>query len=1138
MKGLLVKTKKTVFAFCMVFLTVFCVASAVQAAEVTIVSYATGESGTLRSSQLLEAKVAGYDGDLTQLKYTWENDLRTYLYIYNSPNMYGIKGTVGEIEIPYHNNSGNNEVNPIDYGNGYRWAAVFGDDLSNNSLWGYIKVVVTAPDGSLIGEATHKNGSGKKDGFNKPDLKADLTAVNYAVFEGETISMKGMISRGSIVHADCVSTTIENASRKSGAESITLVKAEGESDYNVTGVKKGVGSLSFTVNKDICKFHSEKTSTVTSNVVVIKKPEISTHLTTLTLSNLDADCEYFVGGKKGLVDPATNTITFTGLDPGTVYEVTIRNEYAGKYAFAYVAETTMSMHKATVNFYTDEELSDTLAEYELGQNLFLCLREGGEYIPLNNESVGVYSANVENGVYFVYYKLGENNYVRIGDHQVTVFNADHDLNIHLFSVEYYDGDMLLKRTHHYEDRPVYIPDDFDLNREDKMFLHWVDESGTAYHHDQLITNAIDEPLVLRAMWVNTIDIIVNIKIDHKNNPLPNEEVALSLISHDDHEVLYHKDLTKNDCDGYEVKTEGNITTYTATKPSFEKVPDIFYNLSVVKDEYSIQTVEAADNETLIYNVTLEYDGVSISAYDITLDGNGGTINGSNTYILKAQTEIPSLKAYVPVREGGYYFKGWFTDAACENPVIEGTFPTGNITLYAGWEEPLSVSGTFFVEGFYYKDNDRFKVPEDNRPKTIEIVLQISHNNEHNDVQSIEAELVFDPDTDIATVNYSFDHLPRPIHGGHSYNIKAYDINYVDTYDNNGDSNYYENESLFLFGNDSSAVVNGKLSFEPELYTQAFKIDATAIGEGFRPLRGITQVLYRSTIETAPHTVIPQHTVPPYGESFVFGDGGVAEGNLDVLLKDINGDALSYQLLVSEIDGTSYDNNAHFWRRYEAPSTSNSPGVLTAVLYPKTYRVNLELGLNEGETVENMDAYLSIDGESYFTVHTWSIDTPVEAAPVREGYVLLGWKAEKEGIYENGKVLASVGENITLQAVWGEFVWTTDTDSGYVETDNGKEAVVRFLFDIETTDEQAQNITKTGIKYIKAGSIGEKVENSTFVGEELTGTATTFYGDITNIPEENKDSKYYAVAYVICNGSTYWSLPVECAPDFTKAIKYE
>jgi uncharacterized repeat protein (TIGR02543 family) len=160
-----------------------------------------------------------------------------------------------------------------------------------------------------------------------------------------------------------------------------------------------------------------------------------------------------------------------------------------------------------------------------------------------------------------------------------------------------------------------------------------------------------------------------------------------------------------------------------------------------------------------------------------------------------------------------------------------------------------------------------------------------------------------------------------------------------------------------------------------------------------------------------------------------------------------------------------------------------------------------------------------------------------ATPTRDGFVFVGWEAEEEGIFDGRNVHASVAEEITLKAVWAEFGWVTDTDSGYVETDQGKSAVVRFLFDVETTDELKAGITKTGIKFIKSTGIADKIEDS-LVGDLSRGNSTTFYGDIKNIPESNAGTKYYAIAYIICNGNTYWSSPAERGPSFDDLILYK
>ena len=67
--------------------------------SVSIESFVRGAQEDLRSSELLVAKVKGYDGNVHDLIYEWTSTLGTYLYVYNSHNMYSINNTDGEIEI-------------------------------------------------------------------------------------------------------------------------------------------------------------------------------------------------------------------------------------------------------------------------------------------------------------------------------------------------------------------------------------------------------------------------------------------------------------------------------------------------------------------------------------------------------------------------------------------------------------------------------------------------------------------------------------------------------------------------------------------------------------------------------------------------------------------------------------------------------------------------------------------------------------------------------------------------------------------------------------------------------------------------------------------------------------------------------
>ena len=113
------------------------------------------------------------------------------------------------------------------------------------------------------------------------------------------------------------------------------------------------------------------------------------------------------------------------------------------------------------------------------------------------------------------------------------------------------------------------------------------------------------------------------------------------------------------------------------------------------------------------------------------------------------------------------------------------------------------------------------------------------------------------------------------------------------------------------------------------------------------------------------------------------------------------------------------------------------------------------------------------------------------------------------------------------------VWVSDTDAGYYMSEDAKLGMIRFLFDVEVDAE----ITKSGIKYIKADNIIENLNGAEFEGASETGVENTFYGDIDNISEEKAENTYYAVAYVIADGEIYWSAPIFCQPDFNKYVDY-
>lgn len=1280
-----------VLTLCMIFTLVQSFGITAQAASATsveIVSFVRNTDVGLRSSELLEARITGYDGNISDLTFTWDNQVGTYLYIYNSSNMYNIKDTAGEIEIPgasylfgFKLSDGLEKS-----GKGYAWASVYGANLTSSSLNGTITVTVTDKSGNVIGTDSHSN-------FAKPSLQSDLEAAKYGVFEGEEINIKDMLGRSSIVHIDCEACSVGLASTKDD-EIISVRKDDG--DYLVKGLESGVASISLSISKSNCKFHYKSGECIIRNkIYVFKKPVTSTTTTTLTLTDIDPKCEYFIGGVKGTT--ISDKVVFTDLTPDTTYEVTVRGDYSEGYAYAYVTDTTKPVFNATVNFYTDNVLADTLEYYQISGNLFLKEQNGNEYISLTKSGKGKYTAGVANGIYHIYYKNG--SYTQFGDYQLTIENENNELNIHTYSVKYdaNGGTFSVKGGVYQSDSAVYVSDVVPT-REDYSFLYWTDENGKQYKPGQLITAKISKPYVLKAQWEEAVKVKVNVIINHGQDHASDDKVSFNLLKIVDG-VTYPASntvtLSAGSCEGYKYTTDttSNVSRYIADTKIFYGEEDAEYSVSCAMSGYAVKSVTSnKDSEgntvvevvlnyepnnfdlkfdvkmdegvpsylypagvnvqvtywgfdktgslgwhiieqhkdgtvvpvgidaqgkgkgsypvwqlwsnsddpqaqnylsdvpqpyyyrieivsyilgdgTIVTNaanaftstVNIDGDGgiptypdgsstefegayyadgvqkgtpvaiISISTYNLTFDANGGKISGQNSLTLEKQVVIPDTVEYVPVREGGYAFNGWYTDKECTVKAVDGARLNGNTTLYAGWKEPLAISGEITVDGFYYNDNkEKVKVLDVDRATNLVTTLQIKRNGTYNDYASVDSLLNYV--NDVATVTYSFDKIADL---GDEYRIRTVLINYETKYDNNNDNNFVENEYVAIFNQAKTAKVDAQLTFKADEFVQNYRIDATSIGEGYRPSTGLTKILFQTTGSNPPNTVISQHEAAPFGEVLTFANG-VATGSVK-LWKGISSGATShYQLKLSKLDGEDYTFESPYSVRYGATTSWNtSEGkaeVLTATIVPKEYVVNFDFNA-DGDTVRYMDSDALEDG--YFTIHKWSHDTKIEVNPTREGYVFLGWEAVEEGTFDEAtqSVKGSVAKDITIRAKWSKFKWTTAVDSGYFETEEGKKAVVRFLFDVQTTEDLKGKITETGIKFIKSGNIGEKVENSGFVAE-LTGSDTTFYGDIVNITEGNADMKYYAIAYVVCDEETFWSLPIECGPDFSDLIIYE
>ncbi len=525
--------------------------------KVEIVSFMRGAQADLRSSELLEARVTGYDGNVRELTYEWTSTLGTYLYVYNSHNMYYIDGTDGEVEIYNNKIAASNNMAGRSYkdkftGTGYCWAAVYGSNTSGtgstiqdyNAYNGTISVTVKDKDGNVIGSDSH-TGTVTSSGFLfwqtytykgivDHSLQVDMDDVTIGIFEGDTRNVKDLLGESAILHITCVQSTVNKGRIVNGGDNITLTQ---NGDYYITAGKlKGEGStdakgdaqVELTIEKNQCKFHEHITATATTTVYVFKKPTTSTTAYTLTLDkeSLDPRCRYFINGNEGVKQP-DGTILFEGLNPNTEYMVEVRAEYKDennntRYTYAFVYDTTLPVFKGTVEVYLNgtynsenhtatgtkvnvEDVSDYSEIYAKEIN-------GKEFIELlkSETATGTYTSILDTGSYQLYYTADEST--KIDEQLMVMHHADRTRYLFYNSVQYKDGETDLGTDYYVTGSSVNTRP--ALTKEGYVFTGWKDENGNLYSADNLLTNGISVPYVLTAQWVKGIDVFVNITIDH------------------------------------------------------------------------------------------------------------------------------------------------------------------------------------------------------------------------------------------------------------------------------------------------------------------------------------------------------------------------------------------------------------------------------------------------------------------------------------------------------------------------------------------------------------------------------------------------------------------------------------------------
>ena len=502
-------------------------------------------------------------------------------------------------------------------------------------------------------------------------------------------------------------------------------------------------------------------------------------------------------------------------------------------------------------------------------------------------------------------------------------------------------------------------------------------------------------------------------------------------------------------DGRVIPATGDLVTYT---------PDgsgLYEAIVTVEGEGRLPTKPGASNlEGAYYNGTAQSGiptaTIDIFPYNVYFNAGAGKLENKQQLVLENQYLYPNLNQYVPVpNDSDYTFIGWYDMDGNPAQNLAGTYLTEDVYYIAKYSEPMSVQGTITVAGSYKQNGETVNIIETDRANNVMVVLQKNVNGQYMDVASYEAIITYESLGANGLGDYNFTDI---VQDGSEYRIFLLVRNYDATFDNESDVgiSYSPEERTAVLGGDNIATIYAYLEHDPDIYSQKMEVDASQIAEGYRPDSALSEIIYRDVGDIHHYNVISQHTVPPYGETITLSNKGLGNAAYDVWQYHTNGTLYEYQMNVVTLygnvpgvfspSGTDYNSDLAPFDIVYDPASRYSPAVggqartLKATLVPKEFEVIFRLGLEEGETVDGMEQYITdgIDGSDYYSyLHTWSYGDTITAFPFREGYVFLGWESDHDDVIvgsDGGTIVVPDGlaEDVFLTAKWRKLEGTAYT----------------------------------------------------------------------------------------------------------------
>lgn len=560
--------------------------------------------------------------------------------------------------------------------------------------------------------------------------------------------------------------------------------------------------------------------------------------------------------------------------------------------------------------------------------------------------------------------------------------------------------------------------------------------------------------------------------------------------------------------GYRIQVASFIYPNGTIVPAAQVAQDVQWSDAVytatagsVADGKAYGTLNGAyfDDTTNAQKGTLDAV-ITMDLHSVTFDAKGGKVNGQDKQLVENLYKVPAFKDYVPTRDGGYIFLGWYADSDCAIPAEEGKDLTTNITLYAKWEAPLTISGDIEVAGTYQLSGETKIIQDADRIQRVTVLLQYAPagSTTFTTKQTKTVDIVYT--NDLGSGSYLFTGVPND---GGTWRVHVLNHNYTTTYQNEiatafaPESDSLTGPSIAVDNNANRiAEVDVKMIFDPVTFELFYKVIADDIGASQRPQNAEVLVLYDATTESESPRLWPVISQMQDGTGYTGNTGAIGtELSSIVWISHPLGHLYDYAIKVEAVDGKDLSGNEPYTIEYNGSAEYTTSGgyknqtqLLTATLKPKAFPVKYYLELGSSVQLHTMANGAPIEVSS----HIWSFDTQLKDGanwkdvPSRSGWVFTGW-VDAEGNTVTS-IDAKVQAETKLYATWAEDNWK-DVPGGK-DSPTGGDGIadsqqVRIVY---TTDGHGTTAPLGEIVTISGDAYTDKI----VTGDGSTATALTGY----------------------------------------------